>query len=74
MQDQSEPDEEDLTPAPSRSRALRKSAKARNTSSRKENKVSSADELPSPISEYTHQKNRVISSDDLVGDEDTVPF
>ena len=36
--------------------------------------MSSADELPSPISEYTHQKNRVISSDDLVGDEDTVRF
>ncbi len=73
-EDQSEPDEEDLTPAPSRSRALRKSAKARDTSSRKENKVSSADEVPSPISKHKNQKNRMTSSDDVIGDDDTVHF
>ena len=73
MQDQSEPDEKDLTPAPSRSRALRKSAKPKDTSSRKENNVSSTDELQSPISKHKNQKNR-LTSGDVVGDEDTVHF
>ena len=49
IQDQSEPDEKDLTPAPSRSRALRKSAKPKDTSSRKENNVSSTDNCKVPF-------------------------